>query len=103
MCLTNELYEAIVRIVEVVDRRRQKMFTVLIRFRQDAREQVFSVDHVEYHPTEGLTLVFDKQNQSTNYATERDGKPYADAYVMNGNGKTVARYVLVGSLDKAVT
>ena len=70
------------------------MFTVLIRFRKDAREQVFAVDNIEYHPIEGLTLVFNRERESTNYAVTVDGEPYADAYVMNKNGKTVARYVL---------
>ena len=70
------------------------MMTVLVRFRKDAREQVFSVDNVEYHPTEGFTLIFNKTRESMNYAVTIDGEPYADAYVMNESGKTVARYVL---------
>jgi hypothetical protein len=82
------------------------MFTVLIRFRKDAHEQLFAAESVEFHYIEGLTLSFsyakcvgEKDSESTNFAVgpspgNEGGEPYADAYVMNKNGKTVARYVL---------
>lgn len=70
------------------------MLTVLIKFKSNGRQQVFQADSVEFHPTEGFTISFNKERETTSYAVTVDGEPYADAYVMNESGKTVACYVL---------
>ena len=75
------------------------MFTVLVRFHSDGREQLLSVKSINYHPKEGLHLDLGN-SEIMHFATAekqgatKEGLYYADVYVMNKEGKTVARYVL---------
>ena len=70
------------------------MFTVLRRVRSDARGQLLNAKSVEYDPKDGLYIII-SNTETTHFAmSTKDGEPYADAYIMNKEGKTVARYML---------
>ncbi len=82
------------------------MLTVLVRYKKSGREVLFSADTVEYMPKgsdqehadyDGLLIVQDHETRRSTHLS-RDPENHADnvrdAFVMNRDGATVARYAL---------
>ena len=82
------------------------MFTVMIRYKESRREVLISARSVEFVPVgkEG-EQPYDKAGLLINHAVEAEGGFHLDmtakdddnlrdVFVMNSNGKTVAKYTL---------
>ncbi len=78
------------------------MFTVLMRFTKDGREVVYLAKSVEFIPPapkvppceSGLYMSGPGDHVQHFSPGNADEESYADVYVMNEGGKTVAHYIL---------
>ena len=79
------------------------MFTVLLRYVDSRREVLIPARSVEFSPKssdggegEGLLINHGVEAEGGSHLgfTEGENKDWRDVFVMNANGKTVARYML---------
>ncbi len=72
------------------------MLTVLIRYKSDGREVLIEAKNVEYlRAGDGAGLCINLQDDSgTHFGLSDSEADQREVFVMNSNGKTIARYDL---------